>query len=72
MDVHGGIAHAFIKKGLVQMWPEKCTEVHRFSKRSYQKTGMKNPFFVQNVQGDRGGLFLDSPKEVCSDFGSAT
>ena len=52
MDVHGGIAHAFIKKGLVQIWPQKCTEVHRFSKRSYQKkTGMKNQVFVQNVQG---------------------
>ena len=57
MDVHGGIAHAFIKKGLVQIWPQKCTEVHRFSKRSYQKkTGMKNQVFVQNVQGDSGGF----------------
>ena len=57
MDVHGGIAHAFIKKGLVQIWPQKCTEVHRFSKRSYpKKTGMKNQVFVQNVQGDSGGF----------------
>ena len=33
------------KKALVQIWPPKCTEVHRFSKRSYKKNRQEKPGF---------------------------
>ena len=45
INVHGEIAHAFIKKGLVQIWPQKCTEVRRFSKRSKKKNRYEKPGF---------------------------